>query len=160
VPESEIVLVDGVALLTIVTIPLAAPFAVGAKSVLKVVLDPAAIEIGRLKPATENPVPLAESCVIVSPAVPGLEMVTFCAEELPTAILPKATDAVESDTSGAEEELEPVEDPPDGDDEPLFELKGLVPPRPVSPRHPESPRDTIAMAHKPMKLKWLRAALA
>jgi hypothetical protein len=143
---------------------------------VKEVLAPAAMERGADTPLTENPVPVAETEDTVKVPVPVFDMVTVWSLALPTGISEYDTvvGATWSDgVATAEPELpEPVDDPdPDDElpfeeevlpfDEPvveLFEVNGLVPPRLVNPRQPESPRERTTSDRKPMKNKGLLVA--
>ncbi len=58
---------------------------------MKLALCPAATEIGSVYPLTEYPVPEADSAVIVSVALPVLEIFMDWAEDPPTATFPKGT---------------------------------------------------------------------
>ena len=72
VPLSGIVAGEFGALLTTVTLPLAAPADAGENCTLKLLDCPAAREIGRLSELVLKPVPLAVTPVTVSVAVPQL----------------------------------------------------------------------------------------
>jgi hypothetical protein len=72
VPLSGIVAGEFGALLTTLTLPLAAPAEAGENCTLKLLDCPAAREIGRVRELVLKPVPLAVTPVIVSVAVPLL----------------------------------------------------------------------------------------
>jgi len=78
VPDSAIVAV--VALLVIVTEPVAAPATVGSKPTVSVAVWPGFSVKGVLIPDTENPAPVTETPLIVSAAVPDDVTVTDCVE--------------------------------------------------------------------------------
>ena len=78
VPLSAIVAV--VALLVIVTEPVAAPATVGSKPTIRVAVWPGFRVNGVLTPDSENPAPLTETPLIVSAAVPDDVTVTDCVE--------------------------------------------------------------------------------
>ncbi len=66
------------ALLEMLTLPDSAPAVVGANRTLKVALAPAAMVAGAFKPLTLYPAPLADTCAIVSAAVPVFVTVKLC----------------------------------------------------------------------------------
>lgn len=96
VPVSEMLVGEPGALLVSVTLPLAAPFDVGANSTLNVELFPEFIVSGTVRPLmVKAPVDMV-ACVIVRVAVPGLLRVTLKVELLPVVTSPKPTlDGVE-----------------------------------------------------------------
>jgi hypothetical protein len=75
-------------LLTIETLPVAAPAEVGVKMAANEALLPALIVIGRLAPLTPNPVPEADACVTVRAALPLFVSVIVWVALLPTDTLP------------------------------------------------------------------------
>lgn len=89
VPDSETAAGEPGALLTIETLPVAAPATVGAKVALNEALAPALIVIGSEAPLTLYPGPDGFNCVTVSVAFPGLDSETVCEVLLPTAAFPK-----------------------------------------------------------------------
>jgi hypothetical protein len=64
------------ALLVTETVPLTAPEALGANTIVKVDCLPAATVIGIVAPVIENPLAVVLACVTVSAAPPGLDTVT------------------------------------------------------------------------------------
>jgi hypothetical protein len=76
VPVRPIVSGEGLALLVIVTLPVAAPVAPGWNVTVKLVLAPAATVTGAASPAMLKPVPLTLACEIASAASPVFDMVT------------------------------------------------------------------------------------
>src|SRR5262249_10328537 len=76
------------ALLVTVTVPLRLPAVVGEKIALNVVLAPIATVTGVVRPPTLKPAPLAESCEIVSAALPVLVSVNTCDLVCPSRTLP------------------------------------------------------------------------
>ena len=89
VPDKGIVNVGFEAVEVIVTLPLAAPVAVGANLTESVADCPADRVIGVVMPLTLNTVPLAETCEIVIEVAPVLVSLSVKVELLPTTILPK-----------------------------------------------------------------------
>jgi len=79
------------ALLTSDTEPVTFPAAVGVNAVLNVVLAPAAIVCGTLRPVRLNPVPEALAAEMVTLAVPELLNVMVCEALFPVTTLPKVT---------------------------------------------------------------------
>ena len=71
------------------TLPLAAPLAVGANSTVNDVLCPAFKVTGTLRPLTLNPLPLAVAAEMVSVVPPELVSVPESDFELPVCTLPK-----------------------------------------------------------------------
>ncbi len=78
-------------MLTIETLPVAAPVAAGAKIAENDALLPALIVIGMVAPLMLNPVPEDVAWVTVKVAFPAFVSVTVCDPLLPTETLPKAT---------------------------------------------------------------------
>ena len=72
VPERGSLAGEFVALLTIETLPVTLPAAVGAKVTLKLAFCPAGKVKGRDRPLTLKPVPVTLICEIVTPALPVL----------------------------------------------------------------------------------------
>ena len=87
-PERAIVETDGLVLAVIETLPVAAPVAVGANFTTNAALFPALTVAGNVIPLTENPVPLAASCVMVSVTVPVFDTVNVWVIDDPVATLP------------------------------------------------------------------------
>jgi hypothetical protein len=79
---------DGLVLAVIEMLPVTAPAPVGANLTLKVVLLPAFTDAGSVSPLTENPAPLAASCVMVNVAVPVFDTVKVCVADDPVATDP------------------------------------------------------------------------
>jgi hypothetical protein len=88
VPDRAIAAGEPGALLTIETLPVAAPAEVGAKMAANEALLPALIVIGKLAPLTLNPVPEADACVTVRVALPLFVSVIVWVALLPTDTLP------------------------------------------------------------------------
>jgi hypothetical protein len=88
VPDRAIAAGEPGALLTIETLPVAAPEDVGAKTAANEALLPALIVIGRLAPLTLNPVPEADACVTVRAALPLFVSVIVWVALLPTDTFP------------------------------------------------------------------------
>jgi hypothetical protein len=84
VPDNAIVRLASDALEVMLTLPLAAPLAVGANSTLKDVLCPAFSVIGTVRPLRVNPLPLAEAAEMVSAVPPVLVNVSERPLLLPT----------------------------------------------------------------------------
>jgi hypothetical protein len=61
---------------------------VGANFTANEALLPALTVAGSVRPLTENPVPLAASCVMVSVTVPVFDTVNVCVADDPEATLP------------------------------------------------------------------------
>jgi hypothetical protein len=80
-----------VALLPIVTVPLAAPAAVGSNPTVSVAVWPGFSVNGVLIPDTENPAPVTEIPPIVSAAVPDEVNVTSCVVAAFSCSVPNAT---------------------------------------------------------------------
>src|SRR5208337_5253338 len=83
VPESAMLKLESDPLELIVTLPLAAPLAVGAHITLNVVLCPAVSVTGSVSPFKLNPVPLADAAEIVRLDPPVLLSVSLSDFELP-----------------------------------------------------------------------------
>ena len=83
-------MVAAVALLVIVTVPLAAPATVGSKPTVKVAVCPGFSVNGALIPDTENPAPVTETPLMVSPAVPDDVTVTDWLVAVFSRSVPKA----------------------------------------------------------------------
>ena len=98
VPESAIVVGEFVALLVMVTLPLALPAAVGSNTAENDVLCPALSVRGRARPVTEKPVPVTLSLDSETLAFPVLVSVTVCVELVPVVTLPKLTAVGEAAT--------------------------------------------------------------
>lgn len=81
------------ALLTSERLPEAVPAVVGANFTWKVVLCPAAIVAGSVRPLMLKPVPVTFACETVTLEVPAVR-VTFCVVLLPTVTLPKLSELV------------------------------------------------------------------
>ena len=124
VPLTETVLGVLEALLMTDTLPLTAPVAFGANTIVKVDCLPAATVMGSVAPVIENPLAVVLACVTVRAEPPGLDTVTDCETVPPTATDPKFTDAGATEIAAAE-----------GAD---VELAGFD--APVSPIHPEIER--------------------
>src|SRR5713226_7428130 len=77
------------ALLTSDTEPVTLPAAVGVNPALNVVLAPAAIVCGTLRPVMLKPVPVTVACEIVALAVPVFFKVIVCEALFPVMTLPK-----------------------------------------------------------------------
>jgi len=75
------------------SVPFTAPLVVGVTLTVTVPDCPAAIDIGRLIPLTVNCELETVACVIVTEAVPALEIVTVLLLALPRGTLPKLTEA-------------------------------------------------------------------
>jgi hypothetical protein len=88
VPVSAIVETAGLVLAVIEMLPVTVPAAVGVNLAVKAVLCPAGTVIGSVNPATEKPVPVATSCVMVSVALPVFATVNVCVLDAPMATLP------------------------------------------------------------------------
>jgi len=88
VPERAIVETAGLVLAVIETLPVTAPAAVGANFTVNTALWPAFTVVGSVSPLTENPDPLAASCVMVSVTVPVFDTVNVCVVDDPVATLP------------------------------------------------------------------------
>jgi len=84
VPESGMLRVESDPLEVMVTLPLAAPMAVGENNNVKEVLWPAPNVKGRLKPLTLNPLPLALAAEIVKLVPPELVSVSVSDFEVPS----------------------------------------------------------------------------
>ena len=97
VPVRAIVVTAGLVLAVIETLPVAAPALAGKNFTVNDALCPAFTDVGNVSPLTENPVPLAASCVIVSVAVPLFDTVNICVADDPVATLPN--DPVAPDTA-------------------------------------------------------------
>jgi hypothetical protein len=80
-----------VALLAIVTVPLAAPAVVGSNPTVSVAVWPGFSVNGVLIPETENPVPVSETPPIVSAAVPDEVTVTACVVAAFSCSVPNTT---------------------------------------------------------------------
>jgi len=89
VPLNAIVRGDPLALLTIVTLPVALPVAVGANTTFRVAVATGFNVNGVVTPFTVNPVPLAPTFVIWTAAVPVLVKVMCCVALLPVLTFPK-----------------------------------------------------------------------
>jgi len=89
VPDRGTVRVGFEAVDVIVTVPLAAPDAVGAKLTVNVALCPAVRVTGVVIPLTVNPVPLTLTCETVTLDPPVLVIVSDKGSVLPTVTLPK-----------------------------------------------------------------------
>ena len=81
------------ALLVMLTMPVKPPAAAGANCALKVVLFPAAIDDGVVRPVTLYPAPLTPIWLIVNVLVPVFVIVKSCAFVWPSTTLPKLKDA-------------------------------------------------------------------
>jgi hypothetical protein len=90
VPESGMLKLESEPVEVTLTLPLAAPLAVGEKSTVKGVLCPAFSVKGNDSPLKLNPVPLAEAAEIVRLVPPVLVRVSDKLELLPTWTPPKA----------------------------------------------------------------------
>jgi len=77
------------ALLTIETEPVALPAVVGAKAALNVVLPPAAIVAGTVRPVMVKPAPDTVAWEIVTLALPALDNLMVCELLVPVTTLPK-----------------------------------------------------------------------
>jgi hypothetical protein len=88
VPDRAIAAGEPGALLTIETLPVAAPADVGAKVAVNDALLPALMLIGIVAPLTLNPVPEADACVTVRVALPLFVSVIVWVALLPTETLP------------------------------------------------------------------------
>lgn len=97
VPESAITETAGLVLAVIETLPVAAPELAGANFTVNAALLPAFTVAGSVSPLTENPVPLAASCVMVSVTVPVFATTNVCVADDPVATLPN--DPVAPDTA-------------------------------------------------------------
>ncbi len=75
-------------MLTIETLPDAAPADVGAKVAVNDALLPALMFSGNVAPLTLNPAPVAASWLTVNVALPALVRVMVCGALLPTETLP------------------------------------------------------------------------
>ena len=91
VPESEIGDGPVFALLVIVRLPLELPVAAGWNTTENVVLDPAAIVNGKVRPLTEYPVPLGVTAEIVTDPFAAVSFSDKVAE-LPRVMFPKLRD--------------------------------------------------------------------
>jgi hypothetical protein len=91
VPAKATDTVESETLPAIVTLPEAAPAAVGVKVALKDALAPAAIVCPTATPVTPNPVPAELTCVMVTAALPVFFSETVWVPVLPTTILLKLT---------------------------------------------------------------------
>jgi hypothetical protein len=91
VPVIGIVIGDPGALLVIEMFPAGLPVAAGVNFAVNVEFPPEPIEIGRVNPLTEYPVPDAESAETVRVELPVLFNVMVCEPLPPTATLPNAT---------------------------------------------------------------------
>jgi hypothetical protein len=98
VPDSAIVVGEFVALLVMVTLPLAFPAVVGSNTTEKDVLCPALSVRGKASPLTEKPVPATLSLDSETLALPELVSVTVCVELVPVVTLPKLTEVGEAAT--------------------------------------------------------------
>ncbi len=76
------------------------PAATGANLTLKLVVAPAASDIGVVSPLIEYPVPEIGAWLIVAAAVPVLESVIVCVPLLPTFTLPKLSDVGLAESCG------------------------------------------------------------
>jgi hypothetical protein len=90
VPESGMLKLEFEPVEVMLTLPLAAPVAVGLKSTVNVVLWPAVNVKGKVSPLKLNPVPLAAAAEIVRLVPPVLVRVSVSDFEVPTWMLPKA----------------------------------------------------------------------
>ncbi len=81
------------ALLVSVSIPASVPAAVGLYVTVKLTDCPAANVAGTVRPVTVTPVPVNDILVIEADPAPVFASFTVCVAWLPTATLPKATDA-------------------------------------------------------------------
>ncbi len=91
VPERGMLKLESEPVEVRLTLPLAAPLAVGEKSTVKDVLWPAVNVKGKDSPLKLNPAPLAEAAEIVRLVPPVLVRVSDKLELLPTCTLPNAT---------------------------------------------------------------------
>jgi hypothetical protein len=89
-PETAMVMFEVELPEVILTVPLAAPLAVGENTTLKDVLWPLPSVTGRASPLTENSRPIAVTCEIVRGPPPVLVKVSAWALSLPTFTLPNA----------------------------------------------------------------------
>src|SRR6266496_3838699 len=89
VPVTATVRLESEALEAMLTLPLAAPLAVGANRTVKAVLCPAFNVTGGVRPLRLNPLPLTEAAVMVSAVPPALVSVPESDFELPACMLPK-----------------------------------------------------------------------
>jgi hypothetical protein len=89
VPLNEIVAGEFVAVLNTLILPDTAPEFAGAKLALSAILWPAARVTAPEMPVTLNPVPVADTCEMLTLPVPVLVSVIACDAELPTSVLPK-----------------------------------------------------------------------
>ncbi len=76
-------------MLTIETEPVALPAVVGAKAALNVVLPPAAIVAGTVRPVMVKPAPDTVAWEIVTLALPALDSLIVCELLVPVTTLPK-----------------------------------------------------------------------
>ena len=90
VPESGIVKLESDPVDVMLTLPLAAPLALGLKVIVNEVLWPAVSVTGRARPLKLNPAPLAEIAEIVRLVPPVLVRVSDRFVLLPTCTLPNA----------------------------------------------------------------------
>ena len=88
VPVRAIIETAGLVLAVIEMLPVTAPAPVGANFTVNDALLPALTDAGSVTPLTENPVPLAASCVMVSVTVPVFDTVNVCVADDPVATLP------------------------------------------------------------------------
>ena len=89
VPERGMLKLESEPVEVTLTLPLAAPLAVGEKSTVKDVLWPAVNVKGKDSPLKLNPVPLAEEAEIVRFVPPVLVRVSVIDFEVPTWMFPK-----------------------------------------------------------------------
>jgi hypothetical protein len=87
-----------VALLVMVTLPLALPAVVGSNTTEKEVLCPAFSVRGRPRPVTEKPVPVTLSLESETLPLPVFVSVTVCVELVPVVTLPKLSEVGEATT--------------------------------------------------------------
>lgn len=88
VPDNATAEGEPAALLTVATLPVAPVAEVGVKVAVTLALLPALIVIGKLKPLTLKPAPVAFTWEIVRAALPGLDSVIVWFALPPTETLP------------------------------------------------------------------------
>jgi hypothetical protein len=91
VPVTAMVAGEAVALLVIVTVPLAAVVPVGANVKVRVTVCPGVIVTGGVTPLVPKPVPVTATFEIVKFELPVLDRVTGCVPVEPSVTLPKLT---------------------------------------------------------------------
>ena len=100
VPLNETIVGEFGVLLVTETLPESVPAATGANLTLKLVVAPAASDIGVVSPLIVYPVPEIGAWLIVAAAVPVLESVIVCVPLLPTFTLPKLSDVGLAESCG------------------------------------------------------------